>query len=78
MKAPTERQRVVLREIRQHQTAKGYPISIRELVEVLGVTSTSGVADHLKALERKGLVSREKNRARTLQLTAAGRKEAGA
>ena len=75
---PSARQLQVLRAIRRHHQAKGFPISIRELGDVLGIRSTNGVADHLEALERKGLVTRERNRARTLQITTAGHREIAA
>lgn len=75
MTAPTLRQLQVLRLIRTHQDTKGFPISIREIGDELGIASTNAVADHLRALLRKGLVSREKRRSRTLQLTTAGRRE---
>ncbi len=75
MTGPTQRQLLVLRTISAHQVSKGFAITIRELSIALKCSSTNGVVDHLKALERKGLVSREKQRARTLQLTTAGRRE---
>ncbi len=72
---PTTRQLQLLRAISAHHKTKGFPISIRELATVVGIKSTNGVNDHLKALERKGLVSREDRRSRTLQLTKAGHRE---
>lgn len=75
MNPPSPRQLQVLREIRKHHQAKGFPISIRELATSLGIRSTNGVNDHLVALEKKGLVRREKQRSRTLQLTNAGQRE---
>ncbi len=75
MKSPTPRQLTVLRAIRAHQVSKGFPISIRDLCVALNVTSTNSAADHLRALEKKGLVRREKRLSRTLQLTAAGHRE---
>jgi repressor LexA len=71
---PSPRQLEVLREIRRHHQAKGFPISIRELCDAMGIRSTNGVNDHLRALERKGLITREKQRARTLQLTRTGKR----
>ncbi len=75
---PSTRQLQVLREIRRHHQAKGFPISIRELGDALGISSTNGVTDHLRALARKGLVRWEKQRSRTLLLTTAGQKEIAA
>ncbi|MHB8780777.1 MAG: transcriptional repressor LexA, partial [Candidatus Geothermincolia bacterium] len=37
---------------------RGYPPSIRELCEALGIASTRGVVRHLEALERKGYITR--------------------
>ncbi len=75
MIAPSPRQLQVLRAIRRHHQAKGFPISIRELCTAMGIKSTNGVNDHLRALEKKGLVKREKQRSRTLQLTSAGQRQ---
>jgi repressor LexA len=71
--SPTLRQLEVLRVIDEHQRVKKYPITIRELGERLGLTSTNGVNDHLKALEKKGLVERVARTARALLITTAGR-----
>lgn len=75
MTSPTLRQREVMRAIRAHQVARGFPITIRELGDQLGINSTNGVNAHLKSLEHQGLVSREPRRSRTLQLTTAGLRE---
>jgi repressor LexA len=71
---PTPRQREVLVVIHRFQKATGYPITLREIGDRLGISSTNAVADHLRLLEAKGLVSREQYRARTLKLTTAGRR----
>lgn len=78
MTGPTLRQREVLRAIKEHQAARGFPISIRELGDVLGISSTNAVNDHLVRLEAKGLVNRENRRSRTLTLTNAGLREVAA
>ncbi len=65
----------MMRAIRAHQARKGFPISIRELCDELGIRSTNGVSDHLAALVKKGFVTRERQRSRTLQLTTAGQRE---
>ena len=66
MKGLTDRQLAVLQFIQSHQASQGYPPTIREIGEQLGIKSTNGVNDHLKALERKGMLSRvgSKSRAR--------------
>jgi hypothetical protein len=48
------------------------PHSIRSLGEALRIRSTNGISDHLKALERKGFIERERMRAKALRLTEAG------
>src|SRR5215813_4491524 len=50
----TERQRRVLEVIRDWLDRFGYPPSVREIGEAVGLTSTSSVAHQLRALERKG------------------------
>ncbi len=68
---PTDRQLEVLRAI-SRASARGYGPTVRELGTELGIVSTNGVADHLEALERKGLVQSAVNKARTIRLTPAG------
>ena len=63
----TKRQSTVLEMIARHIDEAGYPPTIRELGEALGIRSTNGVNDHLKALERKGYLSREDGKSRTMQ-----------
>ncbi len=55
---PTERQQQVLDFIRSHTAAHGYPPTMREIGKHMGIRSTNGVNDHLRALERKGLIRR--------------------
>ena len=52
--ALTERQRTILQVIRASVTSRGYPPSIREIGDAVGLTSTSSVAHQLRTLERKG------------------------
>jgi len=54
MKALTARQREILEFITQTIEDKGCAPSFREIGRAMGIKSTSGVSDHLKALERKG------------------------
>lgn len=65
----TPRQREMLDVIRMHVAANGYPPTLREIGERMGIASTNGVADHLKALERKGYVTRTARVSRGLRLT---------
>jgi repressor LexA len=59
MQALTDRQQQLLTFIERHLTLHGFPPSIREMAEHMGIRSTNGVNDHLKALQRKGFLSRE-------------------
>lgn len=64
----TERQRVILTEIRRTVATRGYPPSVREIGEVVGLTSPSSVNYQLKALERKGYIRRDGHRPRALEV----------
>lgn len=76
MIAATEREREILRAIRDMSVAKGYPPSVRELCEELNIASTNGVIEHLKRLHQKGLLVREIATARAVRLTLDGAAEA--
>ena len=65
-KALTERQAVLLTWIIDYQRMVGRPPTIREIADAHGITSTNGVSDHLKALERKGYISRATGLSRSL------------
>ncbi|MGB8388542.1 transcriptional repressor LexA [Mycobacterium sp.] len=67
----TERQRTILNVIRASVTGRGYPPSIREIGDAVGLTSTSSVAHQLRALERKGFLRRDPNRPRAVDVRGA-------
>jgi len=67
MQGLTERQHQVLRFIRQSITDRGYPPTLREIGAHMGIRSTNGVNDHLRALERKGYLTREDMKSRALR-----------
>jgi repressor LexA len=60
------RQREVLEVIRQWVERFGYPPSVREIGEAVGLTSTSSVSYQLRALEAKGYLRRDPNRPRAI------------
>jgi repressor LexA len=62
----TLRQRKILDVIRDWLDRFGYPPSVREIGEAVGLTSTSSVAHQLRALERKGYLRRDPNRPRAV------------
>jgi repressor LexA len=69
----TKRQVEVLRLVRDSRARSGYSPTIREISDALGVSSVATAAEHLDSLESKGLISRRRDRARSVTLTARGR-----
>ncbi len=63
----TDRQKQVLDFISESIRARGYPPTLREIGERMGIRSTNGVNDHLKALEKKGYLHREDLKSRALR-----------
>ena len=74
MRELTDRQRAVLRCIVQSISSRGYPPTLREIGSKLGIRSTNGVNDHLKALEKKGYLTRDDQKSRALVPTERGRR----
>jgi repressor LexA len=66
-KPATERQRRILEIIRAFTAEHGYPPSVREIGERVGLSSSSTIHAHLKALERRGLISRDPTKPRALR-----------
>lgn len=66
----TVRQRRILRVIRETVERRGYPPSLRELGDEVGLASPSSVAHQLGALERKGYLRRDPNRPRAIEVCA--------
>jgi repressor LexA len=68
------RQRDVLDYIRSALMQQGFPPTYREMGDALGISSTNGVADHVKALVRKGYLEKsDSGAARGLKLTQRAR-----
>jgi len=72
MQGLTKRQAQTLDYIRQSIEERGYPPTLREIGEYMGIRSTNGVNDHLRALERKGYLRREDMKSRALRLVSDG------
>src|SRR5437588_2782906 len=72
MQGLTARQQMVLDFIRQSIVDRGYPPTLREIGARMGIRSTNGVNDHLRALERKGYLTREDMKSRALRPTGLG------
>jgi repressor LexA len=68
----TWRQRKVLQVIRDSVQRRGYPPSMREIGEAVGLTSTSSVSYQLSTLQNKGYLRRDAGRPRTVEVRLPG------
>ena len=66
-----ERRQRIVEYIARTVTERGYPPSVREIADAVGLASTSAVHHHLVALERSGQLERGSRSSRALRLTAA-------
>lgn len=73
----TKRQGAVLDFIREKIESRGYGPTVREIGEAFDIASPNGVMCHLKALEKKGLITREANRSRAIQLAPEAQTQTG-
>ena len=64
----TPRQQKVYDFIDDKISNRGYGPTVREIAEFLGIRSPNGVICHLRALERKGMISRTANKSRAIEL----------
>ncbi len=64
----TPRQREILEMIERHSRDHGYPPSVREIGEAVGLTSPSTVHTHLGTLERLGFLHRDPTKPRAIEL----------
>ncbi len=71
-KPATERQQRILAVIRQFTFERGYPPSVREIGERVGLSSSSTIHAHLKALEKRGMISRDPTKPRALRSDLSG------
>jgi len=62
------RQRDILEIIKKEITLKGYPPSVREIGEAVGLTSSSTVHNHLTILEQKGYIRRDPTKPRAIEV----------
>ena len=67
----TDRQQNVYEMIRGLIVKRGYGPTVREIGEHFSIKSPNGVMCHLRALERKGLITRKPNKSRAIELTHA-------
>ncbi|WP_322904375.1 transcriptional repressor LexA [Paenibacillus campi] len=64
----SNRQQAILEFIRNEVKLKGYPPSVREIGEAVGLASSSTVHGHLDRLEKKGLIRRDPTKPRAIEL----------
>ena len=64
----TPRQQRILNHIKDSIEKRGYPPSMREIGEAVGLTSSSSVAHQLRVLEEKGFLKRDPNRPRAIEV----------
>ncbi|CAB4687896.1 MAG: transcriptional repressor LexA [Ilumatobacteraceae bacterium] len=66
--ALTERQRQILHVIEQAMQDRGYPPSVREIGEAVGLNSPATVHTHLKALQDMGFIRRDPSKPRAIEV----------
>src|ERR1700682_1261412 len=69
----SERQKNILKYVEAYVDERGYPPSIREIGDQVGISSTSVVDYNLKVLEREGRIRRDKEVSRGLELVGGQR-----
>jgi repressor LexA len=65
----SSRQQAILDFIKNEVRTKGYPPSVREIGEAVGLASSSTVHGHLDRLEKKGLIRRDATKPRAIEIT---------
>lgn len=65
----TKKQKLVLDFVKQYQKRKGYASSLEEIQQHFGFASVSTAHFHIKQLQKKGLLTKEKKQARTISAT---------
>ena len=66
----TKRQKAIFQFIRDKIDGRGYGPTVREIGEKFDIGSPNGVMCHLRALEKKGMITREANRSRAIQISS--------
>jgi len=65
----TQKQEEIYNVIKDSILSKGYPPSVREIGELVGLKSTSSVHAHLNTLEKKGFIRKDPTKPRTIEIT---------
>jgi repressor LexA len=68
----TQRQQEILTFVQRYADSHGYPPSVREIGQAMGLTSSSTVHSHLEALARKGYLRRDPSKPRALEILRNG------
>ena len=71
----SERQLTILNYIKRELKIKGYPPSVREIGEAVGLSSSSTVHGHLAQLEKKGFIKRDPTKPRAIEIINQDRNE---
>ncbi|MFL6040758.1 MAG: transcriptional repressor LexA [Gaiellales bacterium] len=74
----SSRQHEILEFVNRHVDAHGYPPTVREIGQAVGLTSPSTVHAHLARLESAGLIRRDRTKPRALEVMDGGRRDRGA
>ncbi|MCL1631802.1 transcriptional repressor LexA [Sporolactobacillus sp. CPB3-1] len=64
----SNRQQSILDFIKHEVALKGYPPSVREICDAVGLASSSTVHGHLERLEKKGLIRRDPTKPRAIEV----------
>ena len=68
MKLLTNRQRTVLEFVGQYSQTRGFPPTLREIGDGMGLSNISAVRGHISALEKKGYITKEADKARSIRV----------
>lgn len=68
----TNKQREVLEYLKQQILTKGYPPSVREICDAVGLKSTSSVHAHLESLEKNGYIRKDPTKPRAIEVVDDG------
>jgi repressor LexA len=71
----SKRQQAIIDFIRSEVETKGYPPSVREIGDAVGLASSSTVHGHLERLEKKGIIRRDPTKPRAIELIRSDRGE---
>ena len=73
MEKLTDRQEDILNALKQFIATRGYPPTVRELGEAVGLSSPATTQFHLNKLEEKGYIKKDNAKNRTIELLEIGR-----